>query len=46
MCRRMSSGIQHLQQRPRTMYEAGPSKETSLQEYQASIRDISIVTPV
>ena len=45
MHRRMTSGRQHLRQSPRTMYVAGPSIEPSLLEYQASNRDISIVTP-
>lgn len=43
--RRMISGMQHLRQRPLTMYVAGSSKEPSLLEYQASNREISIVTP-
>lgn len=42
---RITSGMQHLRQRPRNMYVAGPSKEPSAFEYQASNRDISIVTP-
>jgi hypothetical protein len=43
--RRMISGRQHLRQRPRTIYVAGPSKVPSALVYQASNLDISIVTP-
>lgn len=46
MHRRMTSGRQHLRHRPWTMYDAGPSKEPSLFEYQASNREISMVTPI
>lgn len=43
--RSMISGRQHLRQRPLTMYAAWHTKEPSPSEYQASSREISIVTP-